>query len=60
MQDHFLQRDPAKNRHFYRRWRPHVPPSPAEIELAKLRLVLGNIEAARIFRKRVARGQVQL
>jgi hypothetical protein len=60
MTDFHTQRDPAKNRHFYRRWRPHVPPSPAEIELAKLRLELGNIEATRIFRQRVARGQVRL
>lgn len=60
MRDHFEQRDSSRNRQFYRRFRANLAPSPAEIELAKLRLELGNIEAARIFRKRVARGQVQL
>ena len=60
MRDHFEQRDRSRNRQFNRRWTPTLPPSAAEIEHAKLRRELGNIEAARTFRKRIARGQVQL
>lgn len=51
---------PVASRQFHRRWTPPLPPSSAEIELAKLRLELGNIEAVRIFQKRVAHGQVRI
>ena len=46
--------------HFNRRWKSSLPPSSAELELAELRRVHGNVEGARIHRERVARGQVQV
>ena len=60
MRDHFEQRDPSRNRQFYRRFSSSLPPTPAQIELNRLRHELGNIEAAREFQKRVRRGGVQV
>lgn len=53
-------RAPDGGSQFHRRWTPPLPTSPAEIELAKLRLELGNIEAVRVFQKRIAHGQVRI
>ena len=41
--------DPTYNTHFRRRWQASVPPSDAEIRLAKLRAKFGNGEGQRRF-----------